>query len=129
MTARENARIAREVYAHFDDELDLALDHVEVELYYDGLSFRGKDGFRNSMAHHKSPFPDGKVEIISQSAGEDGVTNECVYRATHTEPIPTPDGTEVPPTRKKIEARFCEALRFEGDKVKSSTDTPTTSPR
>ncbi len=122
MTAQENARVAREVYEAFNaDEFDRALEHVaddaEVELYYDGLSFRGREGFRESMAHHKAPFPDGKVEVISQSADEDGVTCECVYRATHTAPMP--DGSEVSPTENKIEVRFCEVWRFEGGKVKS----------
>lgn len=124
MTTQENMRISREIYEAFNaDEFDRTLEYVandvEVELYYDGLSFRGREGFREMMAHHKAPFPDGKVEVISQVAGEDSVTNECVYRATHTEPLPMPDGTEVPPTGKKIEVRFCEVWRFEGGKVKS----------
>lgn len=124
MSAQENTRTAREVYALFNDhEFDRALEHVtddaEVELYPDGLSFRGLEGFREMMAYHKAPFPDGTVEVVSQSAGEDSVTNECIYRATHTEPLPMPDGTEVPPTQKKIEVHFCEVWRFAGGKVTS----------
>lgn len=124
MTAQENMGIAREIYALFNDhEFDQALAHVaddaECELYADGLSFRGKEGFREMMAHHKAPWPDGKVEVVSQLASDDGVTNECVYRATHTAPMPMPDGTEVPPTGKGIEVRFCEVWRFAGGKVES----------
>jgi hypothetical protein len=57
------------------------------------------------MAHFKAPGPDGTVEVIWQFAGEDDVTNECVYWATHTTPLPMPDGSEVPPTGKRIELR------------------------
>jgi steroid delta-isomerase-like uncharacterized protein len=124
MAAQENAGIAREIYALFNDhEFDRVLEHVaedaEAELYAEGLSFRGKEGFREMMAHHKAPWPDGTVEVLEQLAGEEGVTNECVYRATHTKPLPMPDGTEVPPTGKKIELRFCEVWRFQDGKVRS----------
>jgi len=124
MTAQENMRIAREIYEAFNaDEFDRALDHVaddaECVLYYDGLTFSGREGFRKMMAHHKAPFPDGEVEVVSQSAGDESVTNECIYRATHTAPMHMPDGTEAPPTGKKIELPFCEVFRFEDGKVKS----------
>jgi predicted ester cyclase len=105
LAEEENMRISRGIYEAFNaDEFDRALEYTaedaECELYPDGLSFRGLEGFREMMAYHKAPWPDGEVEIIRQSAGEDSVTNECVYRATHTAPLPMPDGTEVPPTGK-----------------------------
>lgn len=124
MSAEENAALAREIYELFNrHEFDRALEHVsedaEVEVYYAGLSLRGREGFREMMAYHKAPFPDGEVEVLRQLAGEGGVVNECVYRATHTAPLPLPDGNEVPPTGKRIEVPFCEVWRFEGDKVRS----------
>lgn len=124
MTAQDNARISREIYEAFNaHEFDRALEHVaeeaECELYADGLSFQGKEGFREMMAHHKAPWPDGEVEVVRQLASDDGVANECVYRATHTAPLPTPDGSEVPPTGNRVEIHFCEVWRFEGGKVKS----------
>jgi steroid delta-isomerase-like uncharacterized protein len=124
MSAEDNAEIARKIYELFNDhDFDSVLEHVaegaEVELYAEGLSFRGREGFREMMAHFKAPWPDGTVEVIWQFAGEDGVTNECVYRGTHTAPLPTPDGSEVPPTGKRIELRFCEVWRMEAGKVRS----------
>lgn len=124
MTTEDNARISREIYEAFNaHDFDRALEHVaedaECELYADGLSFQGREGFREMMAYHKAPWPDGEVEVIRQLASEEGVANECVYRATHTAPLPMPDGGEVPPTGNRIELRFCEVWRFEGGKVRS----------
>lgn len=124
MSAKDNAALAREIYELFNDhEFDRALEHIaedaEAELYPYGLSFRGREGFREMMAYHKAPWPDGTVEVVRQLAGEEGVTNECVYRATHTAPMPMPDGSEVPPTGKAVEVRFCEVWRFEDGKVAS----------
>jgi steroid delta-isomerase-like uncharacterized protein len=124
MSAEENAALAREVYEQFNrHEFDAVLEHVsedvEVEVYYAGLSLRGREGFREMMAYHKAPFPDGEVEVIRQLAGEEGVTNEGIYRATHTAPMPLPDGSEVPPTGRRIEVPFCEVWRIEAGKVKS----------
>ena len=83
MTAQDNARISREIYEAFNaHEFDRALEHVaeeaECELYADGLSFQGKEGFREMMAHHKAPWPDGEVEVVRQLASDDGVANAIV---------------------------------------------------
>jgi len=123
MSAEENAALARKIYELFNDhDFDRVLEYIsedaEIELYPDGLSFRGREGFREMMAFHKAPFPDGTVEVVRQLAGEEGVTNECVYRGAHTAPLPMPDGSEVPPTGRRIEVRFCEVWRMEGGRVR-----------
>ncbi len=122
MLSQDNASIARIVYDAFNrHEFDRALEHVddgvEIELYAEGLSFHGREGFREMMRHYKAPWPDGTVEVLSQLTSGEGVTNECVYRATHTAPLPMPDGTEIPPTGRKIEVSFCEVWRFRDGKV------------
>jgi predicted ester cyclase len=124
VSAQENATLARTVYDLFNrHEFDKALEHVadgvHIELFAPGLSFQGREGFRQMMAFHKAPWPDGTVEVIRQLASDDGVTNECVYRATHTAPLATPDGGAIPPTGKRIEVPFCEVWRIEAGKVVS----------
>jgi len=71
------------------------------------------------LEHHKAPWPDGTVDVQNQLAGADGVTNECIYRATHTQPLPLPDGSTLPPTGKRIERRFIEVWRYKDGQLVS----------
>jgi predicted ester cyclase len=121
-TADANAALARTVYAAFNNqEFDRALDYVddaaEIEVYFQGRSGRGREGFLAMMQAHKAPWPDGTVEVLSQLASEDGVTNECLYHATHTAPLPMPDGSNLPPTGKKLTLAFVEVWRIRNGKV------------
>ncbi|GAC1533546.1 MAG: hypothetical protein NVS2B7_00820 [Herpetosiphon sp.] len=123
-TAAENAATARAVYDAFNhDDFDRALsymsDDAEVAVYPQGLSLRGRAGFREMMQRHKAPWPDGRVEVLRQLAADDGVTNECLYHATHPAPLPMPDGSTVPPTNRTLELRFCEVWRFKDGKIVS----------
>lgn len=87
MLTEDNAELSRAIYELFNDnEFGRALEYVaedaEAELYPDGLSFRGREGFREKMAYHETPFPDGAVEVLRQLTSEEGVTYEGIYRAT-----------------------------------------------
>lgn len=124
MSTEDYAARARAAYEafnkhDFDRALEGVSDDVEIEVYPQGMSLRGRDGFRAMMAMHKAPWPDGTVEVVSQLASPSGVTNECLYHATHTEPLPMPDGSSVPPTGKRLLLRFCEVWRYEGGELVS----------
>jgi steroid delta-isomerase-like uncharacterized protein len=124
MSTEDYAQFQRTTYDLFNrDEFDQVLEYVsddaEVEMYPAGLSLRGKEGFRAMMAHHKAAFPDGTVEVISQLVGGEGVAAECIYHGTHTAPLATPDGSEIPPTGKQVHLRFCEIWRMKDGKITS----------
>ena len=124
MATHDYAAIARATYEafnkhDFDRALEGVSDDVEIELYPQGLSFHGREGMRQMMQYHKAPWPDGTVEVVSQLAGEDGVTNECLYHATHTQPLPMPDGSALPPTGKRLELRFIEVWRYKDGQLVS----------
>ena len=122
MATDDYAQLQRTVYdlfnrGEFDRAVEYGSDDAEIEVYSQGLSFRGKEGFRQMMEHHKAPWPDGTVEVISQMVGNEGVTAECVYHATHTAPLPMPDGSELPPTGKQVHLQFCEIWRIKNGKI------------
>jgi ketosteroid isomerase-like protein len=124
MATQDYAALARTTYEqfnrhNFDRALEGVSDAVEIEVYAQGLSLRGRDGFRQMMKFHKAPWPDGTVTVVSQLVGEEGVTNECLYHATHTQPLPMPDGTTLPPTGKKLELRFIEVWRYKNGELVS----------
>jgi predicted ester cyclase len=124
MPTEDYAQLQRTIYdlfnrGEFNQALEYVGDDAEVEVYPQGLSLRGKEGFRQMMEHHKAPWPDGTVEVISQLVGGEGVAAECLYHATHTAPLPMPDGSEVPPTGKQVHLQFCEIWRIKDGKIVS----------
>jgi predicted ester cyclase len=62
--------------------------------------------------------PDCRVDVVSQRAGEAGVTNECVFHATHVGLLPPPTG-EIPPTGKTVTIPLCEVSRIRDGKLAS----------
>lgn len=106
------ARLASTLYAHFNrHDFDSVLEHVAsdcvIVLSALGLTFHGKEGFRQMMAMWKAPFPDGEVTLARQVASADGVANEGIYRATHSQPLDLPGGS-LPASGRSIELPFCD---------------------
>lgn len=124
MGTQDNAAFARAGYAAFNrSDLDacaaMAANDAEIVLYPQNRTFHGPDGFRAALMLHKTPAPDGQVEIVRQIPCADGVTNECIYRGTNTGPMPTPDGNELPATGKPFAVPFCEVWRIHDGKLVS----------
>jgi steroid delta-isomerase-like uncharacterized protein len=118
------AALARQGYEQFNnDDFDriseLLTDDVEIVNNAFGTTARGKEAFVQTLQFLKAPFPDAKVEVIRQFIGENFVVNECSFRATNTAPIPTPEGTSIPPTGKNAVVPFCEVWRIRDGKLAS----------
>ena len=71
-----------------------------VQLMPDGL-FQGRDAIRDRLAQELNGFTDV----------------QWTFRGTHTAPFPLPDGTELPPTGKRIEIRGMEYVRMRDGKI------------
>jgi steroid delta-isomerase-like uncharacterized protein len=123
MTA-DYAALAREGYEQFNnDDFDgipeLLTDDVELVNNAFGTTAHGKAAFVQTLQFLKAPFPDARLEVISQVVGEDFVVNECIFRGTNTAPLMNPDGTSLPATGKRVEVPFCEVWRVRDGKLAS----------
>jgi len=123
MASQDNARLARELYEAFNDQdfdraLEMATEDVEVVDVASGQTFHGWEGFRQFMEGWKTMAPDGQVEVTAQLPGEEGVTNENVFRGTHTGPLATPTGA-ITATGHSFEVPFVEVWRIREGKVAS----------
>ncbi|GAC1336079.1 MAG: hypothetical protein NVSMB22_28740 [Chloroflexota bacterium] len=121
MAGHKHEELSRTLYdafnrLDFDTVLAYVADDCEVENVAWGQSFRGKAGFREFMQVWKTAYPDGTVEVVSQVAGDDGVTSENVFRGTHTGTLASPFG-EVPATGRPFQNRFCEVWRMRDGKI------------
>lgn len=123
MTATENAAFARAIYdafnrKDFDAVLAMTAPDVEIVNVGWGVTYSGHDGFREFMQGWKTMDPTCRIDVVRQLAGEEGVTNECVFHATQTGPLRPPMG-EIPPTGKTVTVPICEVWRIHDGKLRS----------
>jgi steroid delta-isomerase-like uncharacterized protein len=124
MSAQDNARLAREVYEAFNEgDFERILEHVTEDLEVLDVAHaqtsRGPEGLRQFYGVYRTMAPDdGHVEVSAQLSSEEGVTNECIFRATHTGPLPTPAG-EIAATGHSVELPFVEVWRIREGKITS----------
>lgn len=123
MGAAENAALARRIYDFFNTrqfEAALALtdDAAEIVNIGRGATYAGKAGFLQFMQGWKTLDPDCRVDVLTQLASDDGVTNECIFHATQVGPLATRTG-DVPPTGRTIALPFCEVWRIKDGKLVS----------
>jgi steroid delta-isomerase-like uncharacterized protein len=67
---------------------------------------RGRDAIRNDTATLFKGFPDVRFEIINTIEKDDrNGADEIRLNGTHTGPLETPTGEELPPTNKRVELK------------------------
>jgi len=122
--SQDNARLAREVYEAFNEgDFERILEHVSEDLEVLNVAFaqtsRGPEGLRQFYGGWRTMAPhDGHVEVRAQLASEEGVTNENIYRGTHTGPLASPMG-EIAATGHSFELPFVEVWRIREGKIAS----------
>ena len=104
-----------------DRDFERANDYVDENLEWmevpSGNIYRGREGLQAEYKSWLRAFPDGQVEIVNAIEGGDYVVFEYIIRGTNTGPMHGPDGTELPPSGKKIEMRACDVMHLRDGKV------------
>ncbi len=123
MSAQDNAQLARELIEAFNDHnldrwVERSTDDVEAINVPFGLTFRGPEELRQFLEGWIRLSPDGQVEVTSQLPGDEGITNENVYRGTFTGTLATPTGV-IEATGKSFEMPFVEVWRIREGKLAS----------
>jgi steroid delta-isomerase-like uncharacterized protein len=98
-------KLAKAINGH---DLDaLAKVYASDAVAYDPMypeALRGRDAIKKDSADFFRAFPDLRFEITNIVEKDDGLgAGEVVMSGTHTGPLATPTGGEVPPTNKRIE--------------------------
>jgi steroid delta-isomerase-like uncharacterized protein len=87
----------------------LAKLYAEDAVAYDPMypePLRGREAIRKDAATFMRGFPDARLEIISTIEKDDrNGADEIRLTGTHTGPLETPTGQELPPTNKRVEFR------------------------
>lgn len=102
-----------------DGVMDLYADDA-VQQMPDGR-FEGKAAIRERLAQELSGFSDVKHTVRSFVEQDDAFCDEWTFAGTHTSPFPLPDGTELPPTGKRVTIDGMELVLIDDGKVVLNT--------
>jgi steroid delta-isomerase-like uncharacterized protein len=100
-------------------DLDAVMDlYAEdaVQLMPDGI-FEGRSTIRERLARELDGFADIAHRVESFVEQGDAFADEWTFVGTHTGAIVLPDGTELPPTHKRVEIRGMEFVELRDGKI------------
>ena len=78
---------------------------------------QGRAAILEVWSRDKAAFPARTVTIDVTVEQGDTIAAEFTWAATNTGPLVMPDGTEMPPTGKRIEAKGMELVQVRGGKL------------
>lgn len=102
-----------------DGVIDLYAENA-VQNMPDG-SFEGRSAIRERLARELDAFPDVTHTVRSFVEQDDSFCDEWTFAGTHTRPFLLPDGTELPPTGKRVEIAGMEFVQVRDGKVVINT--------
>lgn len=80
-------------------------------------TFEGRGAIRDRLAKEVNAFSDLAHRVVSYVEQGDAFADEWVFVGTHTGPLVLPDGTELPPTGKRVEVQGMESVRVRDGKI------------
>lgn len=98
-----------------DGVMDLYAEDA-VQIMPDG-TFEGWNSVRERLAQELDGFTDLNHTVRSFVEQGDLFADEWTFVGTHTGPFRLPDGTELPPTGKRVEIRGMELVQVRDGKV------------
>jgi steroid delta-isomerase-like uncharacterized protein len=109
----------RYVELYNEGELDACMElYAEdaVQLMHDG-TFEGLSEIHERLGRDLTAFPDAKYTVASFVEEGDSFADEWTFSGTNTGPFRLPDGTEVPPTGRRMEIRGMELVQVRDRKI------------
>ena len=118
----------RELLDHYVERYNAGdLDGV-MALYADDAvqgmpdgTFKGREAIRERLAMELAACPDVVHSVRSFVSDGDFFADEWTFAGTHTGPFVMPDGTEVPPTGKRLEVEGMEVVALRDGKIVLNT--------
>ncbi|MGE3802368.1 MAG: ester cyclase [Candidatus Kapaibacterium sp.] len=102
---------------NFDRCVEVADEAVEVKAHAFGLTFRGREEFRNFMMGFKGAFPDMRIDYRNVVNSNNKIAVQFFAHGTHTGELQTPGGV-IPPTGREVTLEVAEFLEWEDGKLK-----------
>lgn len=98
-----------------DTVMDLYAEDA-VQTMPDG-TFKGRTAIRERLARELGGFSNVTYTVNSFVEQADAFADEWTIVGTHTGPFTLPDGTQLPPTGKRVEIRGMELVKVRDGKI------------
>jgi predicted ester cyclase len=116
---RYRSLLERYVELYNAGDLDGVMDLYakdSTQLMPDG-TFEGRSAIHDRLAKELAAFSHIAHRYVSYVEQGDAFADEWVFVGTHTGPLQLPDGTELPPTGKRVEVKGMELVRVRDGKI------------
>jgi predicted ester cyclase len=116
---RYRSLLERYVERYNAGDLDGVMDlyaEDSTQLMPDG-TFVGRRAIRDRLAQELAAFSDLAHRYVSYVEEGDAFADEFVFVGTHTGPAILPDGTELPPTGRRVEVPGMELVQVRDGKI------------
>ena len=80
-------------------------------------TFEGRAAIHEAWRRDKAAFPDGTLTLDVLVEQGDTLADEWTIVGTHTGPLVMPDGTELPPTGKRIKIKGMDLVQHRDGKI------------
>ncbi len=87
-----------------------------VQRMHDGV-FAGRSAIRERLARDLTACPDAAYTVGSFVEQGDSFADEWTFAGTQTGPLSLPDGTQLPPTGKRLEIKGMELVQVRDGKI------------
>jgi predicted ester cyclase len=98
-----------------DGVMDLYAED-STQLMPDGF-FDGRSAIRDRLSQELTAFSEIAHRYVSYVEGGDAFADEFVFVGTHTGAVVLPDGTELPPTGRRVEVQGMELVKVRDGKI------------
>ena len=92
---------------------------TDGEFVHPAATVEGRAALAEFIGGFHAAFPDGRHEITRLVEAGDVVAMEGTWTATHTGPLPMPDGSGIPPTGRTVTIRWAGFARLADGQVVS----------
>lgn len=104
----------------FDRLRSLFADDSYEEEHATQRRLEGPDAQVDAARGWKKAFPDARGTVHRSYADGNTVTLELTWEGTHSGPLQTPDGQELPPSNRRGSVNACQVMEIEEGKVKAT---------
>jgi steroid delta-isomerase-like uncharacterized protein len=87
-----------------------------VQMMHDGI-FEGRSEIQERLARDLTAFPDAAYTVASFVEQGEAFADEWTFAGTQTGPFLLPDGTQVPPTGRRVEIRGMELVQLRDGQI------------
>lgn len=98
-----------------DGCMELYAEHA-VQRMHDGI-FAGRAAIRERLAMDLTACPDAKYTVGAFVEQGESFADEWTFTGTQSGPLSLPDGTQLPPTGKRLEIKGMELVQVRDGKI------------